>query len=123
MQSFGAHTRCNSSLPLALNESDILLVARDWTAQFAWWTHRRIAEEAGLPVALIPAIANQTPKPKNLPADINSVFEFCNELTQTRKVSDSTFAEVTKHFGECGAVDLMAIIFYTLVSMSLHVDA
>ena len=123
MHSFGAHTRCNSSLPLALNESDILLVARDWTAQFAWWTHRRIAEEAGLPVALIQAIANQTPKPKNLPADINSVFEFCNELIQTRKVSDSTFAEVTKHFGERGVVDLMAIIFYTLVSMSLNVDA
>ena len=32
-QSFGAHTRFNSSLPLPLNESDILLVARDWTAQ------------------------------------------------------------------------------------------
>ena len=78
MQSFGAHTRCNSSLPLALNELAILLVARDWTAQFVWWAHRRIAEEAGLPVALIQAIANQTPKPKNLPADVNSVFEFCN---------------------------------------------
>ena len=122
-QSFGAHTRFNSSLPLALNELAILLVARDWTAQFVWWAHRRIAEEAGLPVALIQAIANQTPKPKNLPVDVNSVFEFCNELIQTRKVSDSTFAEVTKHFGERGVVDLMAIIFYTLVSMSLNVDA
>ena len=28
-QSFGAHTRFNSSLPLALNELAILLVARD----------------------------------------------------------------------------------------------
>jgi len=123
-QSFGAHTRFNSSLPLALNELAILLVARDWTAQFVWWAHRRIAEEAGLPVALIQAIANQTPKPKNLPADVNSVFEFCNELIQTRKVSDSTFAEVTKHFGERGVVDLMATMsYYTLVSMSLNVDA
>ncbi len=33
-QAFGAHTRFNSSLPLALNELAILLIARDWTAQF-----------------------------------------------------------------------------------------
>jgi 4-carboxymuconolactone decarboxylase len=123
-QSFGAHTRFNSSLPLALNELAILLVARDWTAQFVWWAHRRIAEDAGLPVDLIQAISNQTPRPNNLTADVNAVYEFCNELIQTRKVSDSTFAEVAKHFGERGVVDLMATMsYYTLVSMSLNVDA
>jgi 4-carboxymuconolactone decarboxylase len=123
-QSFGAHTRFNSSLPLALNELAILLVARDWTAQFVWWVHRRIAEDAGLPVDLIQAISNQTPRPNNLTADVNAVYEFCNELIQTRKVSDSTFAEVAKHFGERGVVDLMATMsYYTLVSMSLNVDA
>jgi len=122
-QAFGAHTRFNSSLPLQLNELAILLIARDWTAQFVWWAHRRIAEDAGLPVALVQAIANQTTIPKNLPDDVIAVFEFCKELIKTRKVSDSAFAHVVKHFGERGVVDLMATMsYYTLVCMSLNVD-
>ena len=122
-QAFGAHTRFNSSLPLALNELAILLIARDWTAQFVWYAHRRIAEEAGLPVALVQAISNQTSIPKNLSDDVMAVLEFCTELIQTRKVGDSTFARVVKHFGERGVVDLMATMsYYTLVCMSLNVD-
>jgi len=122
-QAFGAHTRFNSSLPLQLNELAILLIARDWTAQFVWWAHRRIAENAGLPVALVQAISNQTTIPKNLPDDVIAVFEFCKELIKTRKVSDSAFAHVVKHFGERGVVDLMATMsYYTLVCMSLNVD-
>ncbi|MFY8013948.1 MAG: carboxymuconolactone decarboxylase family protein, partial [Limnohabitans sp.] len=122
-QAFGAHTRFNCSLPLALNELAILLIARDWTAQFVWWAHRRIAEEAGLPVALVQAISNQTAIPKSLPDDVMAVFEFCTELIQTRKVDDSTFKQVVKHFGERGVVDLMATMsYYTLVCMSLNVD-
>ena len=122
-QAFGAHTRFNSSLPLQLNELAILLIARDWTAQFVWWAHRRIAEDAGLPVDLVQAISNRTPMPKNLPDDVVAVFEFCTELIQTRKVSDSAFAHVAKHFGERGVVDLMGTLsYYTLVCMSLNVD-
>jgi len=122
-QEFGAHTRFNSSLPFALNELAILLVARDWTSQFVWWAHRQIAEDAGLPVALIQAISNQMPIPQNLPDDVIAVFEFCKELIQIRKVSDSTFTQVVKHFGERGVVDLMATMsYYTLVCMSLNVD-
>ena len=122
-QAFGAHTRFNSSLPLALNELAILLIARDWTAQFVWYAHRRIAEEAGLPVALVQAISNQTSIPKNLSDDVMAVLEFCTELIQTRKVGDSPFARVVKHFGERGVVDLMATMsYYTLVCMSLNVD-
>jgi len=122
-QEFGAHTRFNSSLPFALNELAILLVARDWTSQFVWWAHSQIAEDAGLPVALIQAISNQMPIPQNLPDDVIAVFEFCKELIQIRKVSDSTFTQVVKHFGERGVVDLMATMsYYTLVCMSLNVD-
>jgi len=123
LKAFGAHTRFNCSLPLALNELAILLIARDWTAQFVWWAHRRIAEDAGLPVALVQAISNQTAIPKSLPDDVMAVFEFCTELIQTRKVDDSTFKQVVKHFGERGVVDLMATMsYYTLVCMSLNVD-
>jgi 4-carboxymuconolactone decarboxylase len=124
-QKFGAHTRFNSSLPLALNELAILLVARYWTAQFVWWAHKAIAIEAGLDRALIEAIAQRV-TPTNLSTlddKTVAVYLFCNELLQTKKVCDETYAMVVAHFGERGAVDLMgAMSYYTLVSMSLNVD-
>ena len=121
-QQFGAHTRFNSSLPLALNELAILLVARFWTCQFVWWAHRRIACEAGLDGTLIEAIASGQ-KPQNLPVDIAAVYDFCNELLKTRAVSDEPYAATVKLFGEAGAVDLMGTMsYYTLVSMALNVD-
>ena len=121
-QQFGAHTRFNSSLPLALNELAILLVARFWTCQFVWWAHKRIACEAGLDETLIKAIASGQ-KPQNLPVDIAAVYDFCDELLKTRAVNDESYAAAVKLFGEAGIVDLMGTMsYYTLVSMSLNVD-
>jgi 4-carboxymuconolactone decarboxylase len=124
-QKFGAHTRFNSSLPLALNELAILLVARYWTAQFVWWAHKAIAIEAGLDKSLIDAVALRA-APKNLStldASTLAVYTFCNELLQTKKVGDDTYAMLVAQYGERGAVDLMGTMsYYTLVSMSLNVD-
>ena len=121
-QQFGAHTRFNSSLPLALNELAILLVARFWSCQFVWWAHRRIAREAGLDEALIQAIATGQ-SPQNLAVDVAAVYGFCNELLQARAVSDVTYAAAVQLFGEAGVVDLMGTMsYYTLVCMSLNVD-
>ena len=121
-QQFGAHTRFNSSLPLALNELAILLVARFWTCQFVWWAHRRIAFEAGLDEALIEAISMGR-VPEDLAGDAAAVHGFCHELLQTRQVSDGRYAALVELFGEAGAVDLMGTMsYYTLVSMALNVD-
>jgi 4-carboxymuconolactone decarboxylase len=122
-QQFGAHTRFESSLPLALNELAILMVARDWTAQFVWWAHRVIAEEAGLPKALIASIAAGLPVPDDLAPEVRAVHRFCSELMLHRRVSDATYADAVAHFEERGVVDLMATMsYYTLVCMSLNVD-
>jgi 4-carboxymuconolactone decarboxylase len=122
-QEFGAHTRFNSSLPLALNELAILMVARDWTSQFVWWAHKQIATQEGVPHDLINAIATQSPPPANLSADLELVYHFCSELIQTRVVSDLTFERARSLFKERGVVDLMATMsYYTLVCMSLNVD-
>lgn len=122
-QQFGAHTRFHSSLPLALNELAILMMARHWTAQFVWWAHRRIAQEAGLPVPLIDCIAQGRPAPDDLAPEVRAVHRFCAELIADRQVSDATYADAVAHFGERGVVDLMATLgYYTLVCMALNVD-
>ena len=121
-QQFGAHTRFHSSLPLHLNELAILLVARFWTCQFVWFAHRRIGAEAGLDATLIDAIATGQ-APTGMPPDVATVYGFCNELLQTRRVSDATYADLVSRFGEAGVVDVMGTMsYYTLVSMSLNVD-
>ena len=125
-QQFGAHTRFNSSLPLKLNELAILMVARFWRCEFVWWAHRQIAIDNGLHVGLVDFILNGQ-APADLPVELAvpeaSVFTFCHELIETRRVSDATYAALVAQFGEAGVVDLMgAMSYYTLVSMSLNVD-
>src|ERR1700723_1326483 len=56
-QKFGAYTRFHSSLPPRLNEFVILITARQWTAQFEWTAHRKIALAAGLNPAIVDALA------------------------------------------------------------------
>ena len=121
-QQFGAHTRFKSSLPLALNELAILLVARFWTCQFVWHAHQRIALDAGLDASLVDAICKGQ-APQGLTAELAAVHGFCNELLQTRQVGDARYAAVVDLFGEAGVVDLMGTMgYYTLVSMALNVD-
>ncbi len=122
-QQFGAQTRFDSSLPLALNELAILMMARNWTAQFVWWAHRTIAQEAGLPSNLVQCIAQGCDAPDDLLPEVRAVYQFCRELIDRRQVSDATYADAVTHFGERGVVDLMATLgYYTLVCMSLNVD-
>ena len=138
-QRFGAHTRFNSSLPLALNELAILCVARFWSCQFVWWAHRRIAAEAGLDERVILDIAaGEAPaggqavtseagaapaSPSSAATERLVVHRFCHELLQHRKVSDATHEALKQCFGERGIVDLMGTMsYYTLVCMSLNVD-
>ena len=124
-QQFGEHTRFHSSLPLALNELAILLVARFWTSQFVWFAHKRIALDAGLDAALVDDIAaGRIPTHVHtLAPEVAAVYGFCHELLEKKKVSDSTYTALAAHFGERGVVDVMGTMsYYTLVSMSLNVD-
>ena len=125
-QQFGAHTRFNSSLPLRLNELAILMVARFWRCEFVWWAHRQIAIDNGLPAGLVDSVLSGQ-APADLPVDLAvpdaTVFAFCHELIETRRVVDATYAALVAQFGEAGVVDLMGTMsYYTLVSMSLNVD-
>ena len=114
-QQFGAHTRYNSSLPLRLNELAILMVARFWRCEFVWWAHRKIAIDNGLSVALVEWVLSGqrlTDMPVDTPDPESAVFAFCNELIETRRVTDATYAALVAQFGEAGVVDLMGTMSY-----------
>ena len=121
-QSLGAKVRFNSSLPRVLNEMAIIMTARVWSAQYEWYAHKRAALQAGLSPAIVDAIAAGK-RPTAMQPNEEAIYNFCNELLNTKQVSDATFQAAVKSFGERGVVDLIGLTgYYQLVSMLLNVD-
>ena len=120
-QQFGAHMRFHSSLPKKLNELAILMTAKFWNSSFEWYAHRKFGLEAGLSANLIDKIAiGQRPQ---LDPDEEIIYNFCDELLNSRRVTDATFNHAKEKFGERGVVDLIGVLgYYHLVSMVLNVD-
>src|SRR5579871_2649797 len=120
-QQFGAHMRFHSSLPKKLNELAILMTAKFWNSPFEWYAHRKFGLEAGLSEDLVDKIAaGQRPA---MSPDEELIYNFCDELLNTRRVTDTTFNRAKQQFGERGVVDLIGVLgYYHLVSMVLNVD-
>ena len=122
VQSLGEHLRCRSSIPPALNELAICITAREWSAQYEWYAHARLALQAGLPQAVLDAVAEGR-EPEGMDADQRLVWSFCTELHRDRGVSDATYAAAAARFGEQGVIDLIAVSgYYVLVAMVLNVS-
>ena len=121
-QQFGASMRFHSSLPKKLNEMAIIITARHWTAQYEWTAHRKAAAEAGLSESIIQAIAAGK-RPASMGPAETVVYNFGNELLNSKQVSDPVFKAAVEKFGERGVVDLIGVMgYYQLVSMLLNVD-
>jgi len=122
IQSLGAAIRFRSSLPPKLNELAIIITARQWTSQYEWFAHHRLALEAGLDPAIGKDIAEGR-RPAKMDADETIIYDFSTELHRTHGVSDATYKRVLDRFGERGVMDLIAVNgYYVLVSMTLNVD-
>ena len=122
VQQLGEEIRFRSSLAGKLNELAILVTARNWTSQYEWVAHHKLALEGGLDPKIADAIA-QGQRPAGMDADETLVYEFSSELQQTQGVSDAMHARAVARFGERGVVDLISVNgFYVLVSMCLNVD-
>ncbi|MBT6276803.1 MAG: carboxymuconolactone decarboxylase family protein, partial [Chromatiales bacterium] len=60
VQRMGSFLRFDGTLPGALREMVILMVARHWDAQYEWFAHHRIALDEGLDPAIPAAIAERS---------------------------------------------------------------
>lgn len=119
-QRMGEYLRYRSALPLRLSELAILVTARQWAQQVEWAIHAPIAERAGVAAGTIAAI-REGRHPGDLPPDEAVVFAFSTELHHNRGVSDATWADAVRLFGEQGAIDLIGINgYYTMLSMVMN---
>jgi len=118
-----AYGRFNPSVPPRLNELAILIGARAWSAQYAWYAHHRAALTAGLPADVIDAIQHRR-RPAAMSADVEAVYNFSTELLTTKQVSDETLRAAKSVLGgDKGVVDLVGTLgFYQFVAMLMNVD-
>jgi 4-carboxymuconolactone decarboxylase len=122
LQRLGSYLRFRSSLPPRLNEFAILITARDWTSQYEWHAHHRLALQGGLNPAVAADLA-EGKRPAGMQEDETIVYDFCSELLRERKVGDAIYKAALDKFGERGVMDLIAVSgYYVLVSMTLNVD-
>jgi len=75
VQRVGAYVRFGSSIPAPLNELAICMAGRKWGAQYEFYAHRRIGIDAGLPPAILDAVAEGR-RPDNMSADEATVYNF-----------------------------------------------
>jgi 4-carboxymuconolactone decarboxylase len=121
-QKLGAQLRFHSALSAKQRELAIIITARYWNAQYEWYAHHRLALQAGVTPAIADAIAAGH-RPPSLEPDEEIVYNFCDELLNTKQVSDANFKAAVDKLGERGVVDLTALVgYYNFVSMMLNID-
>ena len=118
----GDYVRFESTVPAALRELAILLVARFWSAHYEWNAHRKHAIAAGLEPSVADAIeAGQ--RPAKLNGDETLVYDLVAELLSNKDISDATFAAAKARFGERMMVELIGTVgYYGFVSLVLNAD-
>lgn len=121
LQRMGAYLRYESALEPRLSEFVILLTARQWSNQYEWLAHQKLAVKAGVTPAVTQAIAEGR-RPVGMTADEEAVYEFIGELERNKSVSDATYARIKDKFGERGVIDLVALNgYYSMLAAVLNV--
>jgi 4-carboxymuconolactone decarboxylase len=124
VQQLGNSIRFASGLTPAQRELATLAAGRAWTSRYEWYAHARYAADAGIPAAVIDAIAaGRTPDLGALSKDEALAWRVSEEMMFTRRVTDATYREALAGLGEqrlAAAATLAA--YYELVSMTLNVD-
>lgn len=120
VQALGEHLRFGTSFSDDLTEIAVLATARHWTCQNEWVPHAKFAQKAGLPDAVIEAIAIGAPPP-GLTADQALVLRFAEETLRLGQPAASTYDDAQARFGRAGVLDLLALCgYYTMLAMVLN---
>jgi 4-carboxymuconolactone decarboxylase len=120
VEALGAFVRFDCSLSEKLREFSILITSRFFDAQHSWNAHVDKAVAAGMSMDTLRAIAeHRTPE---FEADDERIFyKFCMEVLKEHFVSDETFTEAQKQFGNQGLVDIIGCLGnFSMLAMCLN---
>jgi 4-carboxymuconolactone decarboxylase len=116
----GQYLRYGSALPQRLSEFVILLTARHCNQDYEWSVHYPDALAAGIDPATVSAIA-EGKRPQRMTDDEAALYDVCENLLRTQRVSDAAYVQAVSRLGERGLVDTIGIVgYYTLLGMVLN---
>ena len=115
----GNAVRLEGKLDAKLFELIILVIARQWSAQYEWFAHAQEAARVGLDPAIVEAIRTHRVPSFRSPRE-TVIYEMVRELIDTRNLSDTTYSRVLDMFGIDLVMEVVTVAgFYTLVAMML----
>ena len=121
LQRVGEYLRFNTKLGSNISEFIILIIARQWTQQFEWYSHESLALKAGIKEDTIKSIA-EGQRPAAMTPDEEMIYDYIAELRLHQSVSDPAYARVVNRFGEQGIIDITGLCgYYTLLGMLMNV--
>jgi len=116
-----ARLRKGSGFEKRLVELLVLVVTRQWKAQYAWRAHARQALDEGIAPEVVAAIRGGVDPPFTRD-DERLIYDLVTELTQTRALSDASYARGVAALGEALMIELVTTTgLYTMIAMTLAV--
>lgn len=111
--------RKNSAFEKRLVELLVLIVTRDWKAQYAWTAHARQALEEGITPEVVEALRTKSDPPFTRD-DERLIYEIFSTLSGSRTMDEATYAKGVEAFGLNGMIELVTTAgLYTMISMML----
>jgi 4-carboxymuconolactone decarboxylase len=116
----GELLRFSTDLTQRQRELVIVTVAGHWRAGFAWVRHVEYARQAGIPEAVLAAVAADQRPVLDDPAD-RAVHDIVASLLTTGAVPDDVYADAVRLLGVPSVVELTALAgYYCLCSFVLN---
>lgn len=110
----------HAKLDRRLLELMILVLARQATAQFAWFVHEPHARRLGIGEAVIEAIKERR-TPDFAREDERLVYDITRELDATKTLSAASHQRGVEMLGAQAMVELVSAVgFYVMVAMTLN---
>jgi 4-carboxymuconolactone decarboxylase len=103
------YLRFQAPIDRKLKELATMLTARYWGGQYPWYSHRQQALDAGLKPSIITAMAEGV-RPTGMTDDEAIMYDFVNDLLETRRITDASFKAFAERFGERAMVETIGII-------------
>jgi 4-carboxymuconolactone decarboxylase len=120
VRQLGDSVRFENTLPPALREFVILIVARHWSAQYEWHAHSTLAAGLGVARATIDAIGRGH-TPAQMSDEQALLHAFCTEALRDKDISDDTYAAALLRFGETTLLDVLCTVgYFGFVSVILN---
>jgi 4-carboxymuconolactone decarboxylase len=119
LEAVSDYVRWGAGQPPRLTELAIMFTARQWSSDWIWRAHYRLAVRGGLDPSVGADIAAGK-RPEKMQADETILYNYAMEMYRDKAVSDATYAAAVKQFGEKGLIDLVATMgYYDTVAMTL----